>query len=181
MTKKYKYGTKYERNLMTGKIRRLLDKNPNAGYTELKKIFGKVTRSIIVTFYKVYQDMFNRSGHLNRPRQYTARPNSIREKVVKYFKKHPQNTTLDAVKDLKLSWSQVHSAIYNLSLSGRTITYRRMTGKDREHGKALQIRDYFKMNPTANTQECAENLGINPQYVSFIVCRARQSGKLPQT
>ena len=178
--KKYKYGKKYNRNLITGKIHRLLDKNPQAGYAELEKMFGKVTRSIIVTYYSVYKDMFNKSGHLRKPKQYKTAPNTIRSKVVAYFAEHPNNTTKEAANALNMSWNQIHNALYTLKIAGRIIPYRRLTGIDKERGKALQIRNYFKMNPNASVQECAKDLEISSQYVSFIAYKARQTGKLPK-
>ena len=180
MTKQYRYGTKYKRNLMTEKIRRLLNKNPDAGYDELKKMFGTVTRSIVVTYYAVYKDMFNKSGHLRKPKQYKAAPNTIRSKVVAYFMEHPNSTTIEAAEALNMSWNQVHNALYTLKIAGRIVPYRQLTGKDKERGKALQIRNYFKMNPNASVQECAKDLEISPQYVSFIAYKARQTGKLPK-
>ena len=179
MTKQYKYGTKYSRNLMTEKIRRLLDKNSEAGYAELKKMFGTVTRSIIVTYYSVYKDMFNRSGHLKKRKTYKKSPDTIRAKVRAYFAKHPTHTIIDATKELEMSWTQIHNALYSLQAIGRPVPYHRMTSQERERGKALQIRNYFKENPEATTRECAQALSLNPQYVSYIVYAARKSGKLP--
>lgn len=170
---------KYNRNLMTGKIRQLLDKNPDAGYTELEEMFGKVTRSIIVTFYDVYKDMYNRSGHLNRPKQYKAKPDTIRAKVQEYFAKHPDHTIQQAADTLGIPWIKIHNAAYGLQVIGHPVSYHRVENKERERGKALQIREYFKTHPDTCTSECARALNIAPEYVSFIVFAARRQGKLP--
>ena len=165
---------------MTEKIRRLLDKNPKAGYAELKKMFGTVTRSIIVTYYYVYKEMFNRSGHLKKRTTYKKTPGTIRARIREYFAKHPTHTILDAAKELEMTWTQVHNALYSMQAAGKPVSYHRMTSQEKEHGKALQIRNYFKENPTASTKECAQALSINPQYVSYIAYAARRAGKLPQ-
>jgi len=175
MTKKqYKYGKKYNRNLITGKIRRLLDKNPEAGYAELEEMFGKVTRSIIVTFYDVYKDMYNRSGHLKRLKKYKARPDTIRAKTQEYFAEHPDHTIQQASDALGMSWIKIHNAIYGLQVIGHPVSYHRVDNERRERGKALQIRAYFKTHPDATSRECAEAIGVKTSYVSLIRYRDRR-------
>ena len=164
---------------MTGKIRHLLDKNPDAGYAELEEMFGKVTRSIIVTFYDVYKDMYNRSGHLNRPKQYKAKPDTIRAIAQEYFAEHPDHTIQQAVDALGIPWVKIHNAVYGLQAIGHPVSYHRIENEERERGKALQIREYFKAHPDTCTSECARALDIAPEYVSFIVHAARRQGKLP--
>ena len=56
--------TKYNLNLKTGKIRALLYKNPNAGLKDLQNLFGNVTRSIRVTYYKTYKEIYGKPGSL---------------------------------------------------------------------------------------------------------------------
>ena len=167
---------------MAGKIRHMLNKNPDAGYVELKEMFGKVTRSIIVTFYDVYKEIYNRSGHLKRPKkykEYKAKPNTIRAKVREYFTKYPGHTIQQAADTLGIPWMKIHNAVYGLQVIGHPVSYHRVENKERERGKALQIREYFKTHPDTCTSECARALNIPPQYVSFIVFAARRQGKLP--
>ena len=58
--------TSYSKNLHTWKIRFLLYKNPNAGIKELTEMFGtgNVTRSIRVTYYKLYKEIYGKKGSL---------------------------------------------------------------------------------------------------------------------
>lgn len=171
--------TLYKRNLISGKIRIILKKNKHASYEDLERTFGKVTRSITVTYYKIFKEMFNESGKLRKTiRKNTV--NSIRYRVHEYFKKHRNHTIYDAAKDLNLSWNQVYSAIRHIRLKDKTITYRKPDSQKRERGRALKIRNYIKKYPKKTLKECAKATKSSYSYVAYIACIGRKTGKLPK-
>ena len=58
------YPRRQNPDIKTYKIRDMLEKNKDTGYSDLEKMFGTVTRSIRVTYYKVHKEMFGTSGSL---------------------------------------------------------------------------------------------------------------------
>jgi len=166
----------YGDNLIAGKIRRLLDKDPNAGYSELYRVFGYMNRSIRVTYYRIYQRMFNKSGSL---RQKIIRSAPIRDKVLKYFKEHPDHTIVDGAHALDMSEKRVYNTLYNASVNGFKVTFKkRLPYNDKSY--ANQIRNYMKKHPKATSKECAKAIGIDTSYVSLVQYRDRKNAKTVQ-
>lgn len=56
----------YDFNRITGQIRKLLTENPEAGYKELETMLGPLNRSIRVIYYRIYKEMFQKSGCLKK-------------------------------------------------------------------------------------------------------------------
>lgn len=56
----------YDNTRMAGQIRKLLMEQPNAGHKEVEALCGPLTRSVRVTYYRIYQEMFGTSGSLRK-------------------------------------------------------------------------------------------------------------------
>lgn len=161
--------TLYNRNLMSGKIRTLLRKDPDATKEDLEKTCGAMSRSIIVTYYRIYRELYNKTGSF-RKAEYT--------KLASYLAKHPDHTINDIAEAFHKSTFWAHKRIHELQEAGVSVSYRLPPRKNMERGKALQIRQYFIEHPTASLQECANFVGVTKQYVSSIKWSAKKSGKL---
>ncbi len=163
--------TTYNNNLISGKIRQLLRKNPQAGYKELFDMFGYVNRSIRVTYYRTYKEMFNKSGSLRRK---ISRPAPIRNKVLEYFTKHPNHTIIDGARALNMTESRVYNTLYNASVDGFEVTFKKRINTKNGINISEEIRKYMKNHPNATSKECAKAIGTKINYVSLVRYRDRK-------
>ena len=163
--------TSYSDNLISGKIRQLLRKNPKAGYDELFRMFGYVSRSIRITYYKIYKEMFNKPGSLRRK---ISRPAPIRDKVVEYFTKHPDHTITDGARTLNMSEIRVYNTLYNASIDGFKVTFKKRLNKKNGINISEEVRKYMKKHPKATSRECAKAIGAKTNYVSLVRYRNRK-------
>ena len=152
-------------NLVSGKIRQMLHKNPDAGYEELKAQFGTITRSIRVTYYRIHKEMFQNPGSLKRP-SYKSAP--IRTKIIQYFTEHPNHTIVEAAKNLNMGRYRVYHIVYNARLKGIPVSFRKMSRSETRVSIAKAIRVYMAEHPNATSKECAEAVGAKTSYVSLI-------------
>ena len=166
--------TNYKQNLITGRIRRLLEKKPDAGYDDLAKIFYTINRSIRVIFYQVHKEMYGYPGSLKRSMKRQA---PVREIIVNYFTAHPDHTINQAARALNMNRARVYANVYNAIRSGEAITFRKSQRKQDGINIAKQVRDYFQVHPEATSSECAKELGTRINYVCLIMYRARQNSK----
>ena len=163
---------KYNQNLITGKIRRLLKKNPDAGYEELKKLFNREPdHSLRVTFYKIHKEMFGDCGSLRRT---IKKPAPIRDKVTAYFMKHPDHTVSEAAKALQLRQKCVYAVIYNARRIGNLIPFKKRICGMPDTSIAKDIREYMAAHPGITSRECANALGVQTDYVSLIRYREKK-------
>lgn len=168
--------TKYNVNLMSGKIRRILQENPDAGYDAMEREFGPLDRSIRVTFYRIHKEMFGTPGSLKRGGKKAA---PIRNKVIRYFADHPDHTINQCAAALGFSHMQVYEAIYRASMAGTEIPHKKQGRGPSAASLSHDIREYFLTHPETTIRECARHVGAKPGYVSLIVYHARKSGILP--
>lgn len=161
------------KDTMVGKIRKILIENKNAGLNDLKKVFGKITRSIIVTFYKESKEMYGDSNSLKKDR-YTKV-----ELAKEYFKNNPESTLRQACLDLGCNYGNIGSYLLRIRKGGETVAYKRnYHNKGKLYGKTKQIYEFFKKYPVAKTVECAKQTGINVDYVSNRRSVLRKKGML---
>ena len=159
-------------NLMSGKIHNLLTQNPNAGYNELKEMFGTVTRSIRVTYYNTYKEMFQKPGSL----RYKKRDLGIKTKaVIQYFQQYPDRTIADAARDLNYKYSSILHGIYKARCRGISINFViSRQSKYNPDSITAKVRSYYVEHPKASSAECATFLGTSREYVSAIRSRAKR-------
>ena len=89
-----KYMTSYNRNLISGKIRTLLRKKPDAGRKELEEVFGNLTRSIQVMYYRLHLELLGKSGSLRKKctKQKPSKRITQTDKILEYMRQHPTAT-----------------------------------------------------------------------------------------
>jgi hypothetical protein len=163
---------KYNKNLITGKIRNLLRKNPHAGYDEIWNLFHYVDRSIRVTYYRIYKEMFGSSGSLQHKEE-KERP--VLKKIISYFSKHPDHTIKDAMKNLNMTRNQISGAIYRAKKINIDISYCKEMPNPVLHSMSYKIREYFMKHPYATSKECHQETGIETKYISLIRYRDRKN------
>ena len=157
-------------NLATDRIRHLLQKHSEAGYEDVEKLFGKMTRSVRVTFYRIHKEMFGDSGSLKRP---YAKPAPKRNKVVSYFKKYPDHTLDDAAKALHYRRDRIYALLYDAIQRGEAVTFQKKTPGTADTCLSAAIREYFVKHPDATSKECAGVTGSSVSYVSLVRYRDR--------
>ena len=169
--------TKYKQNLITGKIRALLQRKPDAGYDDMFELFGPLNRSLRVTFYKTHKEMFGEPGSLKRSEK---RKTPVRDKIAHYFAAHPDHTLDEAAQALNMDRSRVYAIVYVANQAGADIKYRKKIKGAGETSIAQDIRSYIKDHPETTSKDCAKALGVKPNYVSLIRYRIKLSNRLLQ-
>ena len=164
---------KYNPNLLSGKIRRLLKRNPNAGYEDLKKVCKRVDHSIRVMYYNIHKEMYGNPGTLKRN---IKKPAPLRDQVRAYFDRYPNHTIDEAAKAMSMTRHRVYGAIYSAKHTESPIPFRKKHRGTTEISVSKSIREYFVKHPKATTKTCARALGAKPEYVSLIIYRARRDG-----
>lgn len=172
LPKRVRFPSKPNLNLMSGKIRDLLTRNPNAGYNELKEMFGTVTRSIRVTYYNICKEIFQKPGSL----RYKKRDLGIKTKaIIQYFQQHPDHTIADATRDLNYKYGSILHGIHKARCRGISINF--VTSRQSKYNPdsiTAKVRAYYVEHPEASSAECATFFGTSREYVSAIRSRAKR-------
>ncbi len=150
---------------MTEKIKDLLIANPNAGFADLQELFGTVTRSIVVIFYRESARMYGKGNSLTYKRK--VKNEARWEKTYTYFKNNPDATLRQASRDLGCRYGSLVAYLNSQRKKGKVINYRRLvSSRGKLYGKTKVIADFFRGRPDATVKECAAETGINIEYVS---------------
>ena len=156
----------------TEKIRALLTQNPDATCEDLEEIFGTVTRSLKVQFWKEYKKMFGktyRSDHLKY------------EDVIAYFQEHPGKSITDARRELPYTRQQIHAALQRARTKEISVPCRKEYHPEQLNSDADKIRQYALQHPTATCKECAEALHVGYSNANNVLISLRKQNLIPSS